>query len=72
MVVVYSKDPCPACVVTKNFLTERGVEFEERNITTNPEYVKEIMDLGYQAVPLVVSNNEAVSNGFEPEKLSKL
>ena len=31
-VVVYTKNNCMQCKMTKRFLSENGVEFEERNI----------------------------------------
>lgn len=31
--VVWSKDSCPYCVQAKALLTQKGIEFEERNIT---------------------------------------
>ena len=30
--VVWSKDACPFCVQAKALLTQKGIEFEERNI----------------------------------------
>ena len=33
--VVWSKDACPFCVQAKALLEARGIEFEERNISTD-------------------------------------
>ena len=30
--IVWSKDACPFCVQAKSLLTQRGIDFEERNI----------------------------------------
>ena len=34
--VVWSKDQCGYCVMAKNLLKNKGVEFEERNISQGP------------------------------------
>ena len=33
--IVWSKNSCPFCVQAKSLLTQKGIEFEERNIETN-------------------------------------
>jgi glutaredoxin 3 len=33
--VVWSKDACPFCVQAKALLELRGIEYEERNVSTN-------------------------------------
>jgi glutaredoxin len=33
--VVWSKDACPFCVQAKALLEQRGIEYEERNVSTN-------------------------------------
>jgi len=36
---VWSKDSCPFCVQAKGLLTQKGIEFEERNI--NKDWTRE-------------------------------
>ena len=31
--IVWSKDSCPFCVQAKALLTQRGIEYEERNVS---------------------------------------
>jgi glutaredoxin len=31
--IVWSKDSCPYCVQAKGLLTQKGIEFEERNVS---------------------------------------
>jgi len=33
--IVWSKNACPFCVQAKALLESRGIEFEERNVSTN-------------------------------------
>jgi len=37
--VVWSKDSCPFCVQAKGLLTQKGIEFEERNV--NKDWTRE-------------------------------
>lgn len=38
MVIVYSINDCKWCEIIKSFLTENGVDYEERNVMENREY----------------------------------
>lgn len=71
-VVVYTKNNCMQCKMTKRFLSENGVNFEERNITVNPEYVDYLKNKGFQAVPVVQFSEENAVAGFRPDLLKKL
>ncbi len=42
-ILIYSKDYCPYCDAAKNLLTQKGVGFEEINISTQPEKRDEMM-----------------------------
>ena len=66
-VIVYSKNGCPNCVLAKNYLTNRGIEFEERNIDEKPEYKADVAALGYMQVPVVVVEFEKESHGLVRE-----
>lgn len=66
-VIVYSKNGCPNCVLAKSYLTNRGLEFEERNIEEKPEYKQEVASLGYMQVPVVVVELEKESHGLVRE-----
>ncbi|MBO2945560.1 glutaredoxin family protein [Paenibacillus sp. F411] len=52
--IVYTSSNCPHCKQVKGYLTEQGVEFEERNIETNDEFAQQVWDMGVRAVPLTV------------------
>ncbi len=74
MVKVYTKTQCPSCLQTKRFLDAMGVEYEVRNIEEDDSNFQEVLDLGYQQVPVVVTGgqwNDSWS-GHQPAKLLKL
>ena len=70
-VVVYSSDTCPYCVAAKEFLTEKNVEFVEKNVTTDTEARNELIEKGYRGVPVIVVGEEEIV-GFDKERLSSL
>lgn len=73
MTIVYTKNGCPQCEMTKRMLTDLGVEFTVINVEENEEafhYVK--YDLGLSSMPVVVAEGRAPFMGFQPDKLSGL
>lgn len=67
-VVVYSSNTCPYCVSAKEYLTEKGVEFEEKNVQTNPEARQELMKMGHMGVPVLLIDGEEIV-GFDKPKI---
>ena len=65
-VIVYSMEDCVECTFVKKMLTEEGVSFEVRDITTSEEYKKEVEKYGFLGVPVTVVGDRAVK-GFNPE-----
>jgi glutaredoxin-like protein NrdH len=65
-VIVYSTNDCIECTMVKKVLTEDGIDFEVRNIATNPEYQKEVEKHGFLGVPVTVVGQRAVK-GFTNE-----
>lgn len=70
-VKVYSSNTCPHCVTAKNYLNEKGIEFEERNVQTDPEARKELMAMGHMGVPVLVIGGEEIV-GFDKDKIDEL
>lgn len=71
MVTVYTKNSCPFCDRTKEFLDELGVEYNVRNIEEDDSNFDEVIKLGYQQVPVVVTDNDSWS-GHQPTLLMQL
>jgi len=55
----------------KAWLSQKGVAFEERNITDDPSALEELVELGMLSTPITLIDGEVVV-GFDQEKLSKL
>lgn len=58
--------------MTKRFLKQNNVEFEERNITVEPQYVDYLKEKGFQSVPVIENNSEPIISGFRPDQLKEL
>lgn len=69
-VIVYTSNTCTYCSQAKEYLKEKGVGFEERNIK-EPTYRKELMSMGFMSVPVIKVEEEVVL-GFDKDKLESL
>lgn len=59
------------CGKAKEFLSQRGVMFTERDITTDPLAVEELEKLSAMTTPVIVVNGEVVI-GFNRTRLEEL
>lgn len=70
-IIVYSSSTCPYCTLVMNHLTEKGVSYVEKNVSTDKDSRKELMEMGHMGVPVVVINGEEIV-GFDKEKIDSL
>lgn len=71
-VIVFTQSDCPPCAWVKNFLAQRGVQFEERSIDAGFAVVRELTQkYKSQSTPTVVIGDEVLI-GYNPERLAKL
>ena len=54
----------------KEFLSQRGVGFTERDITVDATAIEELQKLGYMTTPVTVVDGEVIV-GFDAGKLEK-
>ncbi|WP_178195825.1 glutaredoxin-like protein NrdH [Ligilactobacillus sp. Marseille-Q7487] len=69
---LYTKDNCIQCKMTKRFLVEHNINFEERNLSTSPEYINYLKDKGFASVPVLERDSQALISGFRPDLLKQL
>lgn len=73
MTIVYTKNNCPQCEMTKRVLTELGVKFDTINVEENEEALRYVKDtLGFSAMPVIVAEGRTPFTGFQPDKLNEL
>lgn len=69
---VFSTPTCPYCVTLKQFLKEKGFEFEDIDVSQDQKAAEEMVQKsGQRGVPVVEINGEIVV-GFDRDKISKL
>lgn len=71
MTTVYVKPACVQCDATKRFLDKAGIDYSTIDITQDAEALDKILNMGFQAAPVVVTEDDAWS-GFNPSKLEEL
>ena len=71
-VIVFTQQDCPPCNWVKSYLTQRGVEFEERNIDSGMAVARELTHTyKSQSTPTVVIGDQVLI-GYDPDRLSQL
>ena len=66
---VYSTPGCPYCHMAKDFLKEKGVDFEDIDVSVNREAAEEMIEKsGQMAVPQIEVNGKIII-GFDKEAL---
>lgn len=70
-IVVYSGNNCGNCKLAKEYLNANGHSFEEKNVTDNVSFRKELMAKGFMSVP-VISVDGVNIVGFDKEKLDSI
>lgn len=70
-ITVYTKPSCVQCDATKRHLTKLGLEFETIDITQDQEAYDKIIGLGFQAAPVVITEDDSWA-GYKPDKLDGL
>ena len=70
-VTVYSKTACGKCVFTKKWLESNNIPYEEKRTDLDDDARNEVIEMGYQELPVVVVGNEHWS-GYQPDKLAEL
>ena len=71
-VTVYSTTTCPWCVRAKEYLKQKGVPFQEKNIEHDPVAAREIMQrTGQMGVPVITDGSDVII-GFDRARLDQL
>lgn len=68
-VLVYSTTTCPFCVMVKDWLKDKGIEYVDFNVGTDQDKAKEMMEKsGQMGVPVIDVSGEIII-GFDKPKL---
>jgi glutaredoxin 3 len=75
-IIVYSTPTCPYCYLVKDYLKEKGIGFEEKDVSKDREAAREMIGKsGQMGVPQIDINGKIIV-GFDrdaiDEELSKM
>lgn len=71
-VKIYTTPTCPFCKMTKKYLTEKNVDYEEVDVTASKENAKEMIEKsGQRSVPVIDYDGEIIV-GFDKKRLKEL
>lgn len=68
--LIYTSNTCAYCEMAKEYFKNKGLEYEERNIS-NPEHRKFLINLGVRGVPVIMVGDKHVV-GFDQEQVDEL
>jgi glutaredoxin 3 len=52
------------------YLSQKGVQFTEKNVARSPEAVQELMSMGVRSLPLILIGDKRLS-GFNPKVIDE-
>lgn len=70
-ITIYTSDTCGYCHLAKDYLKEKGVDFEEKNVSRDAAARKELMAKGFMGVPIINVGDEVIQ-GFNKSRLDEL
>ena len=68
---VYSTKSCPYCDKVKDYLKEKGVDFEEIKVDEDQEAAKEMIKKSKQMSVPVIEIDDKLIIGFDKEEIDK-
>ncbi len=69
---IFSQPTCPACNELKEYLKNKGVEFEDYNILEDNKALEEMLHVHkVRVTPLLIIGNDRMI-GFNPDELESL
>jgi len=67
-VKIYSTPTCPYCVMAKDFFKEKGIEFEDIDVSKDQEAGKQMVEKsGQMGVPVIEINDKIIVGFNKPE-----
>jgi thioredoxin reductase (NADPH) len=70
-VVLFTQSGCRFCSLEQEWLSQHGVDFQERNITDDPSALADLEQIPAFSTPVALIDGEVVF-GFDRHKLSEL
>jgi glutaredoxin-like YruB-family protein len=68
---IYTSNTCSHCSAAKEYLKEKELSYEERNVSTDPSAKKELIGMGYMGVPIIMVDDNVIE-GFNKNKMDEI
>ena len=68
---VYSTPTCPYCIKVKQYLKENSMDFEDIDVSSNPDKAQEMVDKSGQMGVPTLDINGTIIVGFDKAAISK-
>lgn len=68
---IYTSESCSYCYAAKEYFKQKNISYMEHNITKDTASRKELINMGYRSVPLIIIGEERVV-GFDKDKIENL
>jgi glutaredoxin-like YruB-family protein len=70
-VKVYSTPTCPYCIRAKKYLSDKGIAFENIDVSADEEALKQMVDVsGQMGVPVLVIDGDVIV-GFDQSRIDQ-
>lgn len=70
-VTIFTSPTCMYCKAAKKYMEEKGVSYEEKDISKDMEARDELIAKGYRGVPIIRIDGEDMV-GFDKESLDQI
>lgn len=71
-ITIYSADWCAFCHAAKGYLDQKGIQYVEKNVETEPENAREAMDKSGQTGIPVIDIDGTIIIGFDRPKIDAI
>jgi len=71
-VKIYSTPTCPYCVMAKDFFKEKGIEFEDIDVSKDQEAGKQMVEKSGQMGGPVIEINDKIIVGFNKPEIERI
>jgi glutaredoxin-like YruB-family protein len=70
-VIIYTTSFCPYCQAAKEYLTKKGIAYEEKNVEIDLKAQEEMIEKSGQLGVPVIDIDGKIIIGFSPEEIDK-
>ncbi|GAB4331987.1 MAG: glutaredoxin family protein [Dehalococcoidia bacterium] len=70
-VIVYTQPHCASCQQVTDYLRERGVDYELKDVAGDGAALRELAALGFMTTPVTIVGETAIA-GFQRKKLERV